>query len=246
MIKQYKTVFISDSHLGMRRADTKSLLSFLKSFECETLILVGDIIDGWALKRKWRWPKINNKIVKEIIKKKINGMKIIYVPGNHDSFMRKFINDHNDIIITNEYVFTSIIGKKYLVIHGDKFDIVMNNAKWLALFGDILYDVTFYLSDIIKFIRWIMGKKEWSLAQWCKDSVKDVVSFIDKFEMLLTKYAKENECDGVICGHIHHAVIKNINEMDYINCGDWVESLTAIVENFDGKLNIIKWEKNEN
>lgn len=248
IIKRFKTVFVSDTHIGMRYANTKAFLKFLKSFDCDTLYLVGNIIDGWSLKRRWKWNKINTKIIKEIIDKHTKGTKIIFIPGNHDEFFRKFLDlqlyskGMNNFKIVDEDIFYSVDGKKYLIIHGDQFDSVMVKQKWLAKIGDIAYDAMFGLNYILNLIRWLLGKPYWSIAQWSKDTVKGIVNFINKFERLLTNYAKENQCDGVICGHIHHAVIKNVNGIKYINCGDWVESLTAITEDFNGEISILEWD----
>ena len=247
-IIKYKTVFISDTHIGMKYANPKALLQFLRSFECDTLYLVGDIIDGWSLKRKWRWHKVFNKIIKEILDKQQRGTNLVIIPGNHDEFLRKFLYvkfyglNLGHIKIVDEDIFEAVNGNKYLVTHGDKFDSVMVKQLWLAKIGDIAYDLVFHLNYVINVFRWLVGKPYWSLAQWCKDTVKGIVNFINKFEILLVQYAKETNCDGVICGHIHHAIIKDIDGIEYINCGDWVESLTAIVENYEGEIKILEWE----
>jgi UDP-2,3-diacylglucosamine pyrophosphatase LpxH len=243
MKHKYKAVFISDIHLGMKFINAESLLTFLHSFECEELYLVGDIIDGWNFSKN-KWTKTQTKIVKNIIERIRSGTKVFYVPGNHDEFMRKYAGQYSNFIIEDELIYKSISGKRFLVVHGDLFDVVMIKAKWLAFIGDFLYYMLFSFNKLLNFFRWVFGKEYWSLAQYGKEKIKNVVSFIGKFENLLIDHANSFDCDGVICGHIHHAVIKDIQGKIYMNCGDWVESCTAIVEDYEGNFRMIKENTN--
>jgi UDP-2,3-diacylglucosamine pyrophosphatase LpxH len=245
MTKQYKSVFISDVHLGARMSQADTLLEFLKTFECENLFLVGDIVDGWALSKSFYWPQKHNDVIQKILRRARKGENIIYLPGNHDEFLRSFgEHDFGNIRLVDNYVYTGINGKKYLVIHGDQFDAVIKKMKWLALLGSWMYDFMIRINVLVSSIRKILNLPYWSLSAWAKYKVKSAVNFIGDFETNLTDYAKAKEADGIICGHIHHANMRDINGMHYINCGDWVESLTAVVEHMDGTWELIRWNKN--
>lgn len=241
---KYKSIFISDIHLGTKYSNTKQLLNFLKHNESEELYLVGDIIDGWAIKRKFIWPQIHSDVIQKILKKARKGCHIIFITGNHDEFLRPFVPLilGNSLDIKNEITYTSIKGEKFLVTHGDFFDSITMTKKWLAVLGDYGYDLLLGVNQILNFFRKKLGiKSRWSLSKYIKDNVKSSVSFITDFEDTLAKHAKHKQYDGIICGHIHKAEIKNIDDIQYLNCGDWVESCTAIVETYEGEFKIITW-----
>lgn len=241
---KYKSIFISDIHLGTKFSKTKELLNFLKHNESENLILVGDIIDGWAIKRKFIWPQTHSDIIQKILKKARKGTKVTFITGNHDEFIRPFVPLilGDSLNITNELDYLGINGKKYYITHGDFFDSITMTKKWLAILGDYGYDLLLHLNSIFNFLRRKVGiQKYWSLSKYVKDSVKSSISFINDFETVLSKHAKNKGYDGIICGHIHKAEIRNIDSIEYLNCGDWVESCTAIVETYDGEFKIINW-----
>ncbi len=241
---KYKSIFISDVHLGTKYSNTKMLLDFFKHNESENLFLVGDIIDGWSIKRKLIWPQSHSDVIQKILKKARKGCNIVFITGNHDEFLRPFVplvlGDSLDI--KNEYEYESITGKKYLVTHGDFFDSITMTKKWLAVLGDYGYDLLLEVNQFLNFFRNKFGiKSNWSLSKYVKDNVKSSVSFITDFEDTLAKHAKHKQYDGIICGHIHKAEIRNIDSIEYLNCGDWVESCTAIVETYEGEFKIINW-----
>ena len=242
---KYKSIFISDIHLGTRFSKAKNLLNFLKHNECEHLFLVGDIIDGWAIKRKLIWPQKHSDVIQKILKKARKGTKVTFITGNHDEFLRPFVPLllGNTITITNELEYDALNNKKYYITHGDFFDSITMTKKWLAILGDYGYDILLHLNAVLNFFRKNIGiKKYWSLSKYVKDNVKSSVSFINDFEKVLSNHARNKGYDGIICGHIHKAEIRVIDEIEYLNCGDWVESCSAIVETFDGKFEIINWQ----
>ena len=238
----YKSVFISDVHLGTRGSKAELLLSFLKTVECENLFLVGDIFDGWRLKKNWYWPIEHSTVVQKILRLSRKGARIIYIPGNHDEFMRQFI-DHQfgNIELYNEYEYYATNGKKYIVIHGDKFDLVTVNFKWIAHIGDWAYTALINVNTVMHWIRTFFKMPYWSISKWAKKQVKEAVNFIGNYEQSLLHYAKSNAADGIICGHIHHANVTKIENVEYMNCGDWVESCTALVETIEGEFKLIHW-----
>lgn len=244
MMKKYKSIFISDIHLGARMSQPRPLLEFLKTVECDNLFLVGDIIDGWALQKSFYWPQQHNDVIQKLLRRARRGETIIYLPGNHDEFLRSFgEHDFGNIKLVDHYIYNGINGKKYLVIHGDQFDAVIKKMKWLAHLGTWAYDFMITVNVAVSYVRRFLKLPYWSLSAWAKYKVKSAVNFIGDFETNLTEYAKTKNADGIICGHIHHANMRDINGMHYINCGDWVESLTAIVEHTDGTWELIKWNK---
>jgi UDP-2,3-diacylglucosamine pyrophosphatase LpxH len=239
---KFRAIFISDVHLGTKGSQAKHLLSFIKDVEAETIYLVGDIVDGWRLKRGWYWPQSHNDLVQKLLRKVRKGTRIVYIAGNHDEFLRDFVDqDFGGIEIKDQVIHTSENGMRYLVIHGDQFDAVVMHAKWLAFIGDWAYELALFLNAKINFLRRKMGFSYWSFSAWAKHSVKRAVNFIGAFEAVLTNEARRQAVDGVICGHIHHAIIREIDSMTYMNCGDWVESCTALVETIDGEFRIIDW-----
>lgn len=241
---RFRTIWISDIHLGTTGCQAARLLEFLRATESETLYLVGDIIDGWQLRRRWYWDQTHNNVVQTVLKKAKKGTEVIFVPGNHDESIRQFIDlDFGGIRIRDELVHTTAQGKRMLVLHGDRFDGVIACAKWLAYLGDSMYTV------ILKFNQWLnrwrahVGLPYWSLSQYLKLKVKNAVSYISSFEDALASEARKNGLDGVICGHIHKPEIREIDGILYCNDGDWVESLSALVEERSGELRLVTWQE---
>ncbi|NSZ62948.1 UDP-2,3-diacylglucosamine diphosphatase [Agrobacterium tumefaciens] len=240
--RQFRTLFISDVHLGSKAAKTDFLLDFLKHHEADTIILVGDIIDGWRLRRSWYWPQGCNDVVQKLLRKARKGTRIVYIPGNHDEFLREFPGMHfGGIEVAERMIHEAGDGKKYLVIHGDEFDVVVRNARLLAYLGDWAYDAAIAINIAIAAVRRRIGLPYWSFSAWAKLQVKHAVNFIGEFQRVVADEARRNNVDGVICGHIHHAVMEDMDGIRYINTGDWVESCTAIAENADGTFELITW-----
>jgi UDP-2,3-diacylglucosamine pyrophosphatase LpxH len=241
----YRSIFISDLHLGTPGCQAEALLSFLKIYTCDNLYLVGDIVDGWQLRRKWYWPQSHNDVIQKLLRKARKGCKVVFVPGNHDEFGRHFL-DHSfgGIEIREEAVHVTADGKKLWVIHGDYFDGVIQCAKWLAYVGDSLYEFTLKLNRYLNHLRARMGLPYWSLSAYLKLKVKKAVNFISDFEVAFANEARKLGYQGVVCGHIHHAEIRDIDGILYCNDGDWVESCSAMVEHADGRLEILKFNAN--
>lgn len=243
-IKHYRTIWISDIHLGTRGCQASYLLDFLRRHESDTLYLVGDIVDGWHLKKGWYWPQTHNDVVQKILRKGRKGTRVIFIPGNHDESVRQFIGlNFGDIEVQEDAIHTLANGKRLWVTHGDLFDGVMQHARWLAYVGDNAYSLVLYLNRWFNAIRIKLGFPYWSLSQYLKHQVKNAVNFISAFEHVMTEEAKHRQCDGVVCGHIHKAEIRDINGILYCNDGDWVESLTALAEDFEGNLQVIHWNR---
>jgi len=245
---KYRSVFLSDIHLGSSHSQAEALLAFLRDIECEQLFLVGDIIDGWALRRRWSWPQEHSDVVQKLLRRARKGTRIVYILGNHDEFVRSFLplSLGDNIEVTNEFHFRSQKGGLYLVTHGDFFDSITMTKKWLAKFGDISYEMLLKLNKSINRFRRIIGyKRFWSLSNFAKQSVKKAVMFIDDYEQVLVSEAKRRAFDGVICGHIHKAENRNIGGVHYLNCGDWVESCSAVVETMAGEWELLHFHKRE-
>ncbi|MGA7178547.1 MAG: UDP-2,3-diacylglucosamine diphosphatase [Thiobacillaceae bacterium] len=240
--RHYRTLWISDIHLGTAGCQANYLLDFLKHNESDTLYLVGDILDGWQLRKGWYWPQTHNDVVQKLLRKARKGTRVVYVPGNHDSMARQFIGlAFGEIEVSDDVIHVTASGKRLLVAHGDMFDGVMQHARWLAYLGDSLYTFTLILNRWFNWARLHCGYSYWSLSQYLKHKVKNAVSFITAFERVMTEEAKRRQCDGVVCGHIHKAEIRSIDGLLYCNDGDWVESLSALAETADGELQIIYW-----
>ena len=239
---QFRTLFISDVHLGTKGCQADALLDFMKYHDADTIYLVGDIVDGWQLKASWYWPQAHNDVVQKLLRKARKGARTIYIPGNHDEFLRDYFGTHfGGIEVVDSAVHVGADGKRYLVIHGDHFDLIVKHARWLALLGDHAYGFALAVNTLLNAVRRRLGFTYWSLSQWAKLKVKNAVSYIGEFEKALAAEAHRHKADGVICGHIHHAVIHDDFAVRYINCGDWVESCTAIAEHADGRFEIITW-----
>lgn len=241
-MNSYKTVFISDTHLGTKMCQADKLLEFFKTFECEKMYLVGDIIDGWAMRGRKYWPQSHNDVIQKLLRRARKGTEIIYIPGNHDEFMREYCDaEFGHILLQNEAVHVGVDGRIYYVTHGDQFDVITTNAKWLSHLGSWAYDVSIVISLVLNKIRHRFGMPYWSLSSYLKQAVKTSVNFIGDYEETLTNYVKKKGYQGIICGHIHHANIKDFYGIKYMNCGDWVESCTALVENYDGTFELISY-----
>jgi UDP-2,3-diacylglucosamine pyrophosphatase LpxH len=240
--RRYRTIWISDIHLGTKGCQAEMLLEFLKETECEQLYLVGDIVDGWRLKRSWYWPQAHNDVVQKLLRKARKGTSLIYIPGNHDEGFRQFLgHEFGSVQIVDEVIHTMKDGRRFLITHGDKFDVIVNYARWLAMIGDFAYEFALKLNTWFNFIRRKLGFPYWSLSAYLKHKVKNAVEFIGDYETALAAEARRRDVQGVICGHIHHAIMRDINGITYCNDGDWVESCTALVEHESGELEIIPW-----
>lgn len=244
--RQFRTLFISDVHLGTRGCQADRLIDFLRTHEADEIYLVGDIVDGWAIRNGWYWPQTHNDVVQKLLRQGRKGARIIYVPGNHDEFLRDYYGTHfGGIEVVENAIHVGADGKRYLVIHGDLFDLVVTQARWLAHLGDRAYDFAIGANRVFNALRRRFGFPYWSLSQWAKLKVKNAVNYIGAFEKTLVAEAERHGVDGVICGHIHHAVIHSDFGVRYINCGDWVESCTAVAEHHDGHFEIITWTQSE-
>ena len=247
--KKYRTIFISDVHLGTRDCKADQLNNFLKHNTCDTMYLVGDIIDAWKIQQnRWRWRQSHSNVIRRILGHAKRDTRIIYIAGNHDEFLRPLIPygiGFGHIEIVNQAEHTGIDGKRYLVTHGDLFDGITRLAPWISFLGDRAYDFVLTLNSRFNWLRHRMGFGYWSLSQYLKQRVKKAVDFIFQFERNLAVYCKKRGFDGVICGHIHHAEIKDIDGIIYMNDGDWVESCTALVEHWDGTWEIITWTQEQ-
>ena len=240
--ERLRTVFISDVHLGTPGCQAKALLSFLKAHPSDRLYLVGDIIDGWQLRRRWFWPQSHNDVVQKILRRARKGCKVIFVPGNHDEFARHFIgHKFGGVDVVDEAVHTTADGRRLWVIHGDHFDGVIQYAKWLAYLGDNLYELTLRLNTHLNSLRARLRLPYWSLSQYLKHRVKSALNYVLQFEGAVAAEARKRGLDGVVCGHIHRAEMRTIDGTLYCNDGDWVESLTALVEHRDGRLEVLHW-----
>lgn len=243
----YKSIFISDVHLGTRGCQAEKLVKFLDKHHCDNLYLIGDIIDGWRLSKRIYWPQSHSEVIRKVLTKSKNKTKVYYILGNHDEVLRKWLSfdlRFGRIKIINRQDYVSISGKKYLIVHGDMFDSLMReNLKWIMHVGDFAYNLLIWFNTKFNTVRKLLGLEYWSLSKYLKTKTKNALNFIDGFEHKLAHYAKNKGYDGVICGHIHCAANKTIEDIHYMNSGDWVESCTAIVETHEGKFEIIDWSK---
>jgi UDP-2,3-diacylglucosamine pyrophosphatase LpxH len=241
-VSRYRTIWISDIHLGSRGCKAEFLLDFLKYTEAETIFLVGDIVDGWRLKRSWYWPQAHNDVVQKLLRKARKGTKVIYIPGNHDEMLKDYTEmQFGGVDVVPEFVHETADGKKFLITHGDDFDAVVRHAKWIALLGDWAYNALIELNNHFNWVRRKLGLSYWSLSAYIKHKVKNAVEYISRFEVAVADEVRRRGLDGAICGHIHHAEIRDIDGIIYCNDGDWVESCTALVEHSNGRLKLLRW-----
>jgi UDP-2,3-diacylglucosamine pyrophosphatase LpxH len=239
-----RAAFISDIHLGTRGCQADRLLDFIRVLDCEKLYLVGDIVDGWKMKSGLYWPQAHNDVVQKVLRLARKGVEVIYIPGNHDDRLRDFCGVHfGGLVVAKDAVHTAADGKRYLVIHGDEFDGVVTHARWLAFVGDWGYRALLSMNNSLNRMRRVLGLRDWSLSAYIKVKVKNALQFIENFEGALATEARRRGVDGVICGHIHKAEMRDIDGITYLNDGDWVESCTAAVEGFDGRFSIVHWPR---
>jgi UDP-2,3-diacylglucosamine pyrophosphatase LpxH len=244
MDRRYRSVFISDVHLGTRGCQAELLLDFIRELECEHLYLVGDIVDGWRMRSGVHWPQAHNDVVQKLLRLARKGVQVTYIPGNHDEFARQYCGVHlGGVVVTREAVHQMADGRRFLVVHGDEFDGVVQQARWLAFLGDWSYRAVLSLNTSYNHLRRRLGFGYWSLSAFLKGKVKNAVQFIDDFERAVAEEARNRGLDGVVCGHIHRAARRTIDGVEYINDGDWVESCTALVEHPSGALEILEWAK---
>jgi UDP-2,3-diacylglucosamine pyrophosphatase LpxH len=240
----FRTGWISDLHLGSRAANAGAALDFLKRNDFEKLYIVGDLIDIWKLKRGRFWPQSHTDVIQQILYKARKGTQVIFIPGNHDDFCQNFLGSFGNIIIKPQDVHVTATGVRLVVMHGHEFDGVTKYAQWLAVIGDMGYSVLFTVNRYFNYLRSCFGLGYWSLSAYIKSKVKNAVNFVSDFEESLVTYAERHNAKGVICGHIHTPAVKKIEWIDYYNCGDWVESGTALVEHTDGRIELIRWLDN--
>lgn len=240
---QYRTLFISDIHLGTKACQAEAFLDFLKHHDAETIYLVGDIVDFWRIRRRGaHWPQEQNDVIQKLLRRVRKGTRMIYIPGNHDEALRDYCGTHfGGVELMRDTIHETADGRRFLVMHGDEFDVVVRYSKWLAFLGDWAYEVALGMNTYFNIIRRNLGMPYWSLSAYLKHKVKSAVSFIGEFENALANEAKRQNAQGIICGHIHRATMQEINGVMYINTGDWVESCTAVGETHDGKFEVIHW-----
>lgn len=245
-VHEYRTIWLSDIHLGYRGCKAEYLLDFLHSTEAETIYLVGDIIDIWSMKRSMYWPQSHNNVIRTILGKAKKGTRIIFIPGNHDIQIRELVeNQFGNIEIYEEYIHETFNGKRILVLHGDVYDSIMQVGQLASFIGNFGYDFLMYLNRQIYKFRRMSGFPYWSLASFIKSKVKNAMKHIRKFEEIVARDVVHRNLDGVVCGHIHHPELRELNGILYCNDGDWVESCTAMVENQDGTLELVRWTEQQ-
>lgn len=239
--QRVRAIFVSDTHLGCRYARAEALLDILNHHEPDHLYLVGDIIDGSRLRKSWYWQKTYSDIIHRVLELLNRGTQVYYTTGNHDEFLRQFIQDLGEVSLADEFIHLTADNRRLLVIHGDQFDGEVRPARWLSLIGDVGYDLLVWANSVLNTCRQRLGFEYWSLSAYIKHQVKQATSAIVKFEAATVRYARSQHCDGVVCGHIHTPAIREHGELTYYNTGDWVESCTALIEQFDGELQMIHW-----
>ena len=243
---RYRTIFLSDLHLGMRGCQAGRVLDFVRHHEAERWVLVGDVVDGWALARSWSWTQAHNDVVQKLLREVRRGAEMVYVPGNHDGAARQFVGlTFGGILVQREWTHVTADGRRLLVLHGDEFDGVVQLAPWLGRVGARAYELSLALNAVVSHVRERMGKPYWSLAAALKDRTKRALQYVDRFEEAVAALAAERGVDGVVCGHIHRPEVRTVlrdgRPVLYANCGDWVENCTALVEHVDGRLEIVRW-----
>jgi UDP-2,3-diacylglucosamine pyrophosphatase LpxH len=241
---RYRTIFLSDMHLGTRGCQAHLILDFLRHNDADTFYLVGDIIDGWRMKASFYWPQSHNDVIQKLLRKVRRGARMVFVPGNHDEFARQFSGlTFGGVEIARTAKYVAADGKRYLVMHGDEFDVVVRHSKWLAYLGDWAYDLAIFVNTHFNAVRRKLGFPYWSFSAWAKLKVKNAVNFIGAFETALAEEARRRGVDGIICGHIHHPTIRDLDGITYVNTGDFVESCSYVVEHQDGRLEVLRWSR---
>lgn len=242
--QRFRTVWISDLHLGVPESRADLVYDFLRHTDCEYLYLVGDIVDCWRLRKSWYWPQLYNNLCRTILGKAKNGAEVVYVPGNHDEVFRQYLGlDLGAIAIRRELVHETVDGRLLLVMHGDEFDSIVKHQRWLAHIGSAAYELALKANRWLNAVRRLCGCPYWSLSAYLKRRVKNAVQYLDNFEHAVRHEARRRGADGLVCGHLHHARLTTSDELIYGNAGDWVESCTALVEHLDGRLEIINWRE---
>lgn len=240
--RRFRTIWISDIHLGTKGCNAAMLIDFLDSVDSETMYLVGDIIDGWRLKKRFYWPAAHNDVVWRVMKRAKRGTRVVYIPGNHDEMFRQFSGmNFGGVEIRRKAIHETADGRRLLVLHGDEFDTIMLAHRWLAFVGDAAYHALMGLNLWVNKVRQWFDLPYWSLSKMAKHKVKNAVEFIGKFEDVVAHEAGARGVDGVVCGHIHNAEMRDINGVQYYNDGDWVEGCTALVEHHDGRMEVLHW-----
>lgn len=241
-LRHYRTIWLSDIHLGTRGCQADALLDFLKRHTCDRLYLVGDIIDGWRMASSLYWPQSHSDVIRHVLTLAKRGTEVIYVTGNHDEFLRRF-SDHSfgNIRLVDRAEHRTATGQRLLVVHGDEYDVITRYHRWIAWLGDVGYQFLLAVNRVNNAVRERLGHGRWSLSAWVKHRVKRAVNYISEFEVALARECERQGYDGVVCGHIHHAEIRDIGCIRYLNCGDWVESCTALVEDVRGAIRILSW-----
>lgn len=241
--RRVRAAWVSDLHLGTRASNAATFLDFLREHEIGTLYVVGDLIDVWQLRRGIYWPQTHNDVIQKILRAARKGTRVIYIPGNHDEFVAGFCGEYGNISIQERAIHTTADGRRLLVIHGHELDAVVQNVKWLAFAGDLGYQFLLSLNPTINRFRRLFGHGYWSLSAYAKKRVKDAVSFIGEFEKAVAFYAEREDVQAVLCGHIHNSpAIRQLGAVTYYNCGDWVETCSALIENFDGSIELVNYE----
>jgi UDP-2,3-diacylglucosamine pyrophosphatase LpxH len=243
-VRRYRSIWISDIHLGTRGCKADLLLDFLRETDSDYLYLVGDIIDCWRLRRSWYWAQSHNDVVQKLLRKARKGTHVVYVPGNHDEPLRDYTDmQFGGVTVLSEAIHETADGRRLLILHGDDFDGIVKYAKWLAMLGDQAYNLMIAVNHWFNWMRRRLGYPYWSLSAFLKLKVKNAVDYINDFEVAVAAEARRRGADGVVCGHIHKAEMRPIDGILYCNDGDWVESCTALVEHKDGRLEILDWAK---
>jgi UDP-2,3-diacylglucosamine pyrophosphatase LpxH len=244
--KRVRSIFLSDIHLGTKACQAEQLLEFIKEYESEQVFLLGDIVDLWAMSRgSVHWTPDQNTFVQKMLRRARHGEKVYFIPGNHDEAIREYVStSFGNVMVVADHIHTAADGRRYLLIHGDEFDQVTLHHRWVAILGDMAYNLLVRLNIYLSWLRRTLRRPGyWSLAGYAKRRIKTALNFIFDFEDSVIRHAKDLGLDGAICGHIHWPMIKKIDGLSYINCGDWVDSCTAIVEHFDGRMELIHWNK---
>lgn len=242
-VNTYRTIWISDIHLGTRGCKAHALLDFLRGNEAEHIYLVGDVFDGWQMKRSWFWTQEHNDVIQKVLRKVRKGARVVYLPGNHDEFLHQYVGlQFGGIAVQREAIHRTRDGRRLLVVHGDEFDGVVKYKRWLAVLGSQAYDFAILFNHWFNVVRRKLGLPYWSISAYLKSKVKKACTFVSDFEQTLADVARKQHCDGVVCGHIHRAEIRMIQGTLYCNTGDWVESCTSLVEHLDGRLEILTWD----
>jgi UDP-2,3-diacylglucosamine pyrophosphatase LpxH len=243
---QYRSIFISDVHLGSYGCQAEKLLNFLQNTTCDQLFLVGDIIDGWQMRGRVYWPESHERVMKQLLEIAKTGTKVRYITGNHDEFLRNYGALQFDTIeIVDEYRLRNKDGREFLVIHGDQYDVITKYARWISTLGDVGYNLLLRINVVVNKVRSLLGYDYWSFSKWVKDSVKQAVSYVGDFEATVASVCNQRGYAGIICGHIHKAANREVGGVRYLNCGDWVESCTAILHTHDGQFQVIEHDAKE-